>query len=185
MAVSRRQRPRAQAASSPRSLASNTDADHARQRLQRPAGACWPRPSSSRASKPSSRSTRSRSIPSPSRRPAPQAWSCPRIRRTRRCRSVTISTRWRARSRRTRASSSSPTLTTRPAPGCRRRDLAGVHRAGAAHALVALDEAYFEYSGGLDCPNGIELARRISRTSSSCARSRRPMGSPACASAIA
>ena len=33
---------------------------------------------------------------------------------------------------------------------------ARVHRGGAAHVIVALDEAYFEYAGGLDIQNGIQ-----------------------------
>ena len=51
---------------------------------------------------------------------------------------ATTSRRWRAPSRRARASCSSPTLTTPPAPGCRRRELqafiAAVPRARAGRA---------------------------------------------------
>ena len=49
--------------------------------------------------------------------------------------------------------------------------------------LVLLDEAYLEFVTDPDAVDGIRSARRATRTSSCCAPSRRPTGSPACASA--
>ena len=94
----------------------------------------------------------SRCIRSPSRPPAPPASWCRRLPAGfDRCRSATTSPPWRARSRRrTRvvfiANPNNPTGTWVPAPRSSRRS----SRQCRAHVIVALDEAYFEYTGGLD-----------------------------------
>ena len=90
-------------------------------------------------------------------------------RRIRPCRWATTSPPWRAPSRRARASCSSPTLTTRPAPGCQRASSKPSSPRCRAHVLVALDEAYFEYTGGLGAAGRHRAGWRAIRISS-CSR---------------
>ena len=62
----------------------------------------------------------------------------------------------------TRGWSTSPTRTIRPAPGTRAEQVSAFLRGCRRRVVVALDEAYFEYSRRVDCPDGIELLARLS-----------------------
>jgi histidinol-phosphate aminotransferase len=84
----------------------------------------------------------------------------PRIRRIRLCRSGTICAQWRAPSRRARASCSSRTLTT-PRDVVPAAELHAFIAAAPAHVIVALDEAYFEYTEGLGLQDGIAWLREF------------------------
>ena len=97
---------------------------------------------------------------------------------------ATTSARCCAPSTPTRAWSSSPTRTTRPAPSCPPPRLEAFLDAVPANVVVVLDEAYNEYLAPEQQYDSVAWVRTLSRTCSSRAPSRRPTAWPACASAL-